>query len=205
MLDSRQSTSIFQRAIADYHATGLLEPGEVNPYPSGSLESLLYRKAWIDSVQWHLEDEVRDPAVGAERGWALKKRIDACNQRRTDTVEALDNYLADQLSNQGIERRNDAVMNTETPGWVLDRMSILHLRIWHMREESERSEAGEAHVRKCAEKLGLLLEQAGDLGTAFDQLIGDLHSGRKYMKAYRPMKMYNDDSLNPVLYRRKSP
>jgi len=201
MVHSTKSISVFNKSNDDYHAAGELMPEMVNPHDPGTVEHLLYMKGWIDSVQWHLEDEVRNPEISAEAGWAFKKHIDNYNHRRTHTVEAIDLYIFEELHN--VTHSPDAYMNSETPGWILDRLSILGLRIYHMKEEAHRHEAGNLHVEACHDKLSLLMEQEEDLSTALDQLMADLMDGKKYMKLYFQMKMYNDEALNPVLYKNK--
>jgi len=186
-----------------YHAAGILQPSLSNPYEEGSLESLLFQKSWIDAVQWHLEDEVRSPDITADEGWAIKKKIDEYNQRRTDTVEVIDQYIYNKL--KGIKHKAGTAMNSETPGWILDRLSILSLKIFHMKEEVHRKDAGRKHVENSHIKLNVLMEQIEDLGTALDELLADLMDGIKKMKVYYQMKMYNDEHLNPVLYRKKKP
>lgn len=200
MVHSTRTVSIFNQAINDYHNTGELRPEPDNPYHQTTLEHLLYKKAWIDSVQWHLEDEVRARDIDAESGWSLKKEIDRYNQWRTDTVELIDTHLHEEL--KGIKHKPEAAMNSESPGWVLDRLSILALKINHMKTEAHRQEAGATHLLESHRKLQILLEQQEDLCSALDQLMEDLLSGRKYMKVYYQMKMYNDERLNPALYRK---
>lgn len=171
-----------------------------NPYPAQSFEALLYSKNWIDTVQWHLEDIIRktdiDPAVGI----LLKRRIDKSNQERTDLVEKVDDYFLEQF--RGIVPKPGSRMNSETPAWLLDRMSILMLKIYHMREQTERKDVGADHIEKCQIKLNILLEQKNDMRQAFDELIEDIQQGNRKFKVYRQMKMYNDSSLNPMLYGR---
>ncbi|MCB1326189.1 MAG: DUF4254 domain-containing protein [Spirochaetales bacterium] len=188
----------FSRAIDDYHQHDDVDHAENNPYPDGSPEALLYHKCWIDTVQWHLEDLARDPAASAETMADLKRRIDRSNQRRTDTVEQIDDRFLEQF--RGIEPKQEARLNSETPAWLIDRLSILFLKIYHMREQTERADVDEAHRQTCRQKLEVLLEQERDLKRCLDELIEDIQAGRRYMKVYRQMKMYNDASLNPVLY-----
>ena len=198
MIHSTKSISIFNEAIIDYHKADLLQPTMLNPYTEGGLEYLLYQKCWIDSIQWHLEDEVRSYRITAERGWAIKKEIDKYNQNRTDTVEAMDTFIQAEL--KGTKHTQQAEMNSETPGWILDRLSILTLKIVHMKEEVRREVAGTEHVQNCHKKMEILMEQEEDLSRALDQLMIDLQSGKKYMKVYYQMKMYNDENTNPALY-----
>ena len=158
---------------------------------------MLYRKNWIDTVQWHYEDIIRDPDIAANDALVLKRKIDASNQDRTDLVEYIDSYFLQKY--QSVQILEGATINTESPAWAIDRLSILALKIYHMSEEAEREDASEEHLQKCRQKLGVLLEQKKDLSLAIDQLLEDIEAGRKYMKVYKQMKMYNDEELNPVL------
>lgn len=192
---------IFSQAINDYHLTDDVDTPIKNPYKEGTIENSLYLKCWIDTVQWHLEDIIRDPAIDPADALALKRRIDRSNQDRTDLVEQVDSYFRTLYKN--VKVLPAATINTESPAWAIDRLSILALKIYHMREQAERKDATEEHRAKCADKLNVLLEQKKDLGTAIDQLLEDIKAGRKYMKVYRQMKMYNDPATNPVLYAEK--
>ena len=193
--------TIFSRAIDDYHVADNVDAPLNNPYGEGSMDAVLYRKCWIDTVQWHLEDIIRDPGIDPVAALQLKRRIDRSNQERTDLVEDIDSILRDKY--KGVNPLPEATINTESPAWAIDRLSILALKIYHMREQATRQDAGEEHRAKCAAKLEVLLEQQQDLGTAICQLLDDIAAGRKYMKVYRQMKMYNDPATNPVLYARK--
>ena len=195
------ANKIFNRAIGDYHRWDDVDHPIENPYEPGSLEHLLYHKNWIDIVQWHLEDIIRDPQIDPVAALAIKRRIDKSNQDRTDMVEYIDSYLLDKY--RDVEPRPDARLNTETPAWAIDRLSILALKIYHMAREAERTDVGEAHRAACRKKLDVLLAQQVDLSGAIEELIGDIEAGRKYMKTYKQMKMYNDPALNPVLYGQK--
>jgi len=197
-MDSLLCNSIFDQSINDYHKTDSVDAPLKNPHPNGSIESLLYRKNWIDTVQWHLEDIIRRPDLETQAFIATKRRIDLSNQDRTDTVEVLDDRLIEMLS--GSTPKEGARMNTETPAWVLDRLSILALKLYHMREQTERPEAAEDHKIKCGQKLAILEEQRADLSRSFDELLEDIRAGIRFTKVYRQMKMYNDSSLNPQLY-----
>ena len=192
---------IFDQAIIDYHKTDNVDQPISNPYAEGSIESCLYLKNWIDTVQWHFEDIIREPDINPVEGIKLKRRIDKSNQDRTDLVEMIDSYFLDKYKD--VEVLPDATINTESPAWAVDRLSILALKIYHMKEQTERDDASEEHKSKCRQKLNVLLEQQKDLSTAIDQLIADIEAGRKYMKVYKQMKMYNDPSTNPVLYGKK--
>lgn len=189
---------IFDSAVKMYHTTDDVDYTPVNPYPPESVEATLFAKVWIDAVQWHLEDIIRDPEIEPVAALALKRRIDRSNQDRTDMVEALDSYFRDKYSDVTVAA--DATINTESPAWALDRLSILSLKIYHMGVEVNRTDADTAHRDRCAAKLNILLEQRRDLTSAIDTLLDDISAGRKYMKVYRQMKMYNDPSTNPVLY-----
>lgn len=195
------SNRIFDQAISDYHTTDHVDAPIVNPYVAKSIEFYLYLKNWIDTVQWHLEDIIRDPHIDPVEALALKRRIDKSNQDRTDLVELIDSYFWDKYHT--FEARPDAAINTESPAWAIDRLSILHLKIYHMRIEVERGDVSDAHRAQCQAKLDILLEQKADLSAAIDRLLNDYEAGRKIMKVYKQMKMYNDPALNPVLYGRK--
>ena len=194
------ANKIFQQAIRDYHLKDNVDTPINNPYKQGIIEHSLYLKCWIDTVQWHLEDIIRDPQINPVEALALKRRIDRSNQDRTDLVEEIDTYFRTQYSTVTV--LPDARLNTESPAWAVDRLSILALKIWHMQEQTERKDADAAHIAKCQGKLNVLLEQQVDLSTAIDQLLEDIEAGRKYMKVYRQMKMYNDPSTNPILYKK---
>jgi hypothetical protein len=194
---------IFERAIADYHLTDNVDTPIQNPYAAGTIEADLYRKCWIDTVQWHFEDIIRDPQIDPAAALVLKRRIDKSNQDRTDLVETIDSYFFTKYHN--IVPQADATINTESPAWAIDRLSILALKIYHMREQVQRTDATEEHRATCQKKLDVLLEQQIDLSTAIDQLLADIEAGRKWMKVYKQMKMYNDPSTNPVLYGCVSP
>ena len=189
---------VFHQCVKDYHVHNHVDHPINNPYSSDSFEYLLYLKNHIDTVQWHLEDIVRDPNIDPQEGIALKRRIDKSNQERTDLVEKIDDYFLHQFKE--VHTLPEATVNTESPAWAIDRLSILELKIWHMQEEVNRQEATEEHRMKCSNKLNVLLEQQIDLSTSIDELLADIEAGKKKMKVYRQMKMYNDPSLNPVLY-----
>lgn len=201
MTFTQRAYPIFEQAIRDYHAHDNVDWPMENPYEKGTIEQVLYTKNWIDTVQWHLEDIIRDPQIDPVEALALKRRIDRSNQDRTDLVEDIDSYFRDRY--REVVVRPDATINTESPAWAVDRLSILALKIYHMREQVERPDASEAHRATCQGKLDVLLEQRKDLSEAIDQLMTDIEAGRKYMKVYRQMKMYNDPSTNPVLYGQK--
>ena len=189
---------IFQQSVADYHIDDDVNAPTRCPYDPKSIEGVLYAKNRIDAVQWHLEDIIRDPNIDPVAALALKRRIDASNQDRTDMVEELDSWLRDKYAD--VHVLPDATINTESPAWALDRLSILALKIYHMDLEAHRPDADDAHRAKCAGKLDILLQQRADLISAINALIEDIAAGRKYMKVYRQMKMYNDEDTNPVLY-----
>ena len=192
---------IFDQVIKDYHVHDNIDQPMVNPYQAGTIEFDLYTKNWIDTVQWHFEDIIRDPQIDPAEALVLKRRIDKSNQDRTDLVERIDSWFWTKYKD--ITVRPDATINTESPAWAVDRLSILALKIYHMREQVERPDASEEHKAKCQQKLDVLLEQRKDLSTAIDQLLADIEAGKKYMKVYKQMKMYNDESTNPVLYKKK--
>jgi hypothetical protein len=194
---SNFALGIFEESIDKYHIEDRVDQPFENPYPTDDIAHLLYRKNWIDTVQWHYEDLIRDPHIDPDAALELKRKIDASNQHRTDLVEYIDSYFLDKYKTVRIA--DEAQINTESPAWAIDRLSILALKIYHMREEAERTDASEAHREACGSKLQVLLEQRQDLSTAIDQLLEDISKGVKYMKVYKQMKMYNDDELNPVL------
>ena len=197
---TNKANDIFRRAIADYHEKDNVDTPMENPYRRQSIDSILYHKCWIDTVQWHLEDIIRDPDIDPVEALKIKRRIDKSNQDRTDMVEDIDTYFRELY--HGIKPFPDATINTESPAWAIDRLSILALKIWHMQEQTERTDADPTHIAICHGKLEVLKEQQKDLSLAIDQLIDDIVSGRKYMKVYRQMKMYNDPDTNPVLYKK---
>jgi len=195
---SEQCYHIFEQATEAYHVTNSIDATVHNPYPVKSLEFYLYLKNWIDAVQWHMEDIIRDPNIDPVQALKMKRRIDKSNQDRTDLVELIDSFFLDKYKN--VKILPDATINTESPAWAVDRLSILVLKIYHMQEEVNRPDASVDHKERCRKKLDVLLEQKKDLSLALNQLLADIHAGRKYMKVYKQMKMYNDPSLNPILY-----
>ena len=201
MTNTESYNQVFNKAISDYHVRDHVDTPISNPYNRDTLENRLYLKCWIDTVQWHLEDLIRDPHINPIEALSLKRRIDRSNQDRTDLVEQIDSYFLHLYSDVNV--LPDARINTESPAWAIDRLSILALKIYHMAEQVERKDADEAHIAKCRAKLAVLEEQQRDLTMAIDQLLEDIAAGRKYMKTYRQMKMYNDPSTNPVLYKNK--
>ena len=201
MTFTEKANKIFNQAINDYHVKDNIDTPINNPFEEGSIENRLYLKCWIDTVQWHFEDIIRDPQIDPAEALLLKRRIDKSNQDRTDLVEQIDSYFREIYKD--VKVQDDARINTESPAWAVDRLSILALKIYHMKEQVERPEASTEHKAKCQAKLDVLLEQQVDLSTAIDQLLEDIEAGRKYMKVYRQMKMYNDPSTNPVLYNQK--
>ena len=196
---TEQANPIFVRAINDYHLTDDVNTPIRNPYQKDSIEYSLYLKCWIDTVQWHYEDIIRDPHIDPVEALALKRRIDRSNQDRTDLVEEIDSWFRQYYSK--VVPQPDARLNTESPAWAVDRLSILALKIYHMQEQVDRKDADAEHIAKCKAKLAVLLEQQKDLSLAIDQLLDDIAEGKKYMKVYRQMKMYNDPATNPILYK----
>lgn len=192
------ANAIFQRVINDYHVHDEIDRPIENPYESSSLEHLLYLKCWIDTAQWHMEDVVRNPEIDPKEGLYWKRRIDKQNQVRTDTVEYIDSYYLTKYAD--VKPANNARINTESPAWAIDRLSILALKIFHMQQETFRTDVEPDHIDACQQKLNVLLEQRSDLSKSIDELLEDIEAGKKYMKAYKQMKMYNDPSLNPILY-----
>ncbi|MDH6354305.1 hypothetical protein M2132_000633 [Dysgonomonas sp. PH5-45] len=195
------SNNIFDTVIADYHHNDHVDTPIKNPYEVRSIEYYLYLKNWIDTVQWHLEDIIRNPQIDPVEALALKRRIDKSNQDRTDLVELIDSYFLDKYKE--VKPKANAQINTESPAWAIDRLSILALKIYHMQQEANRTDADAAHREVCKKKLDVLLEQRTDLSTAINELLADIENGNKYMKVYKQMKMYNDPTLNPVLYEKK--
>jgi len=193
---------IFEQSINDYHQHDDIHRSVQNPYPSDTLDHLLYLKNWIDTVQWHLEDVIRNPAIDPVEALRIKRWIDRSNQERTDVVEYIDSWFLKQYSE--VQPGEDATINTESPAWAIDRLSILALKIFHMQVEAQRADADEAHRSNASGKLNTLLSQREDLSSAIDQLLEDISTGRKFMKVYKQMKMYNDEKLNPVLYAQKN-
>ncbi len=195
------ANKIFEESINNYHIEDTVEQLIKNPYPKDEIAHLLYRKNWIDTVQWHYEDIIRDPKIDPEAALLLKRKIDSSNQDRTDLVEYIDSYFFNKYKD--VKVLADAWINTESPAWAIDRLSILALKIYHMEEETLRKNASEEHIAKCAEKLSILKEQQKDLSIAIDELLNNIEAGRVYMKTYRQMKMYNDEELNPILRGKK--
>ncbi|GAB6119266.1 DUF4254 domain-containing protein [Dysgonomonas termitidis] len=192
------SNSIFEKSINDYHKTNSVDSPINNPYTEKSIEYFLYLKNWIDTVQWHLEDIIRDPDIDPSEALLIKRRIDKSNQDRTDLVELIDSYFLDKYKD--IKVLPEARINTESPAWAIDRLSILALKIYHMQQEVDRKNTTADHHGQASKKLQVLLTQRKDLSTAIEELLEDIEAGKKYMKVYKQMKMYNDPSLNPVLY-----
>ena len=197
---SNSALEIFQQSVDDYHKYDDINHAINNPYQETSLSYLLYKKNWIDTVQWHYEDIIRDPKINPDKGMDIKRKIDKSNQDRTEMVEYIDSYFLNKYSN--VMPKENASINSESPAWALDRLSILVLKIYHMDEEYRREGAGEEHKKSCKIKLDILIEQRKDLGDAIDLLLNDIATGEKKMKVYKQMKMYNDESLNPILYKK---
>ena len=198
---SKKALNIFNESVTKYHLIDKVDQKFNNPYSDKGLSNLLYEKNWIDTVQWHLEDIIRDPLIDSKKGMEIKRKIDLSNQTRTDLVEYIDDFFLDAFKK--IKIKKNATHNSETLAWAIDRLSILALKIYHMNEEAEREEASLEHRNKCRKKLEILNLQKEDLSNAIDQLILDIQKGIKYIKVYKQMKMYNDVSLNPILYKKK--
>lgn len=197
-----QANTIYAQAVRDYHVKDHVDTPLANPYEQGTIQADLYQKCWIDTVQWHLEDIIRDPEIDPTAALALKRRIDASNQDRTDLVERIDTYFWEQFHN--IQAQPNARINTESPAWAMDRLSILHVKLWHMQEQVDRRDVSAEQHAKCEQKMAVLREQLGDMTTSITQLLDDYQNGVRVMKVYRQMKMYNDPSLNPVLYNKSN-
>ncbi|MEN8125205.1 MAG: DUF4254 domain-containing protein [Bacteroidota bacterium] len=200
-MNTQQYNQIFDNVIEKYHIIDRVDQHFDNPFPNDILEHLLYRKCWIDTVQWHYEDIIRIPDIEPVQALVIKRKIDASNQDRTDMVEFIDSYFLNKYKDVSV--LTDASFNTESPAWAIDRLSILALKIYHMQEEANRESANESHRNSCQIKLDILLQQREDLSAAIDDLLNDLSKGKKYMKVYKQMKMYNDDDLNPMLYKKE--
>ena len=192
---------IFISVIDQYHINNDVDSSYVNPYNLDTLEYLLFEKCWIDTVQWHLEDLIRNPNIDSNKGLELKHRIDKSNQNRTDIVEKVDDYYFSIFKNTS---EKDSKLNTESPGWVVDRLSILNLKIYHMNEQLERKNVTAEHILNCEKKMVVLQNQRIDLSNSFNELLEEYKEGIKKMKVYRQMKMYNDEKLNPSLYKREA-
>jgi hypothetical protein len=201
MQDIDSFNRLFDKVIADYHRHDHVDQEFVNPIQPGGIDHLLYHKCWIDTVQWHLEDIIRNPSIDPAEALSIKRRIDASNQERTDLVEQIDDFFVEYFREVTYQR--DAKINTESPAWAIDRLSILGLKIYHMEEQVQRNDVAEDHFHSVEQKLQVLLTQRKDLTQAITDLLDDLQAGRRVMKVYRQMKMYNDPSLNPVLYGEK--
>ena len=197
---SSNLVEIFQASINEYHIKDSVDQSFENKFLKDQVfESMMYKKAWIDTVQWHLEDIIRKPSIDPKEALVIKRRIDKSNQDRTDMVEEIDDYFFQKFKD--ITSRKDAILNTETPAWAIDRLSILELKIYHMKIESERDTADESHKLSCLEKLNVLLLQRENLSIAIDQLLANISEGKVKAVTYKQMKMYNDKKLNPELYK----
>jgi len=196
---SNKALEIFKTVIDQYHVLNTVDQIAINPFSEGTFDYLLYKKNWIDTVQWHYEDLIRDPNIDPKKGMELKRKIDSSNQDRTDMVEYIDSYFLDKYKE--IIVSETAEVNSESPAWAIDRLSILALKIYHMEEEVSRKTASEEHIMECKSKLNILLDQKTDLSNAIDLLLHHISKGKKHMKVYKQMKMYNDEDLNPVLYK----
>ncbi|MDP4185675.1 MAG: DUF4254 domain-containing protein [Bacteroidota bacterium] len=196
---SKLCNKIFNECVYYYHTMDDVDAQLINPYPTNTIENFLFKKNWIDAVQWHLEDIIRDPKIDPVLALKIKRRIDASNQERTDLVEAIDDYFFERYKDK--ETLPHAMYNTESPAWAIDRLSILALKIYHMHQELGRKDASDEHIQRCSNKLNILLQQRIDLSASIDQLLKDIETGNKFMKVYKQMKMYNDPQLNPVLYK----
>lgn len=205
MSDAFHFNDIFTRTVSSYHHSENIENRInnpfINPFRENTLDNLLYHKNWIDNVQWDLEDLIREPTIDPEKALQLKRRIDKSNQERTTVVEKVDDFFIEKYKK--ITHDTDAKLNTESIAWALDRLSILIIKIYHMNLQSQRKTATKAHRESCQSKLLILQEQQKDLIRAVDELIAEVAGGKRIIKVYRQMKMYNDPGLNPVLYAKK--
>ena len=197
---SKKALEVFEKSVNKYHVIDKVDQKFNNPYSDKSISNLLFKKNWIDTVQWHLEDIIRDPSIDSNKGMEIKRKIDLSNQKRTDLVEYIDDFFLNEFKE--IKMKKNATHNSETLAWALDRLSILVLKIYHMNEQVEREDASIEHKEKCRNKLKILNLQKEDLSNAIDQLIFDIQKGIKYIRVYKQMKMYNDNSLNPILYKK---
>ncbi|MGC4036563.1 MAG: DUF4254 domain-containing protein [Chitinophagaceae bacterium] len=200
MLNSKDCFEIFEQSIIAYHVADSIDQPINNSFADDGIKNLLFKKNWIDTVQWHLEDVIRNPKIDPAEALTIKRRIDKSNQDRTDIVEVIDDIIFDEM--RSVKTMDNAGINTETPGWAIDRLSILALKIYHMQAEVKRKDASEEHIKNCERKLKILLEQKADMIVSIDELLADLNTGKKKMKLYKQMKMYNDPALNPVLYKK---
>lgn len=200
-MKSSECIVIFEQSIIDYHQTNGFDIQMNNPYKVATIEHFLYLKNWIDTTQWHLEDDIRDTSIDPKLGMEIKRSIDSSNQARTAIVEKIDDYYVSLY--QKVKLQPNVPLNTESPAWVVDRLSILCLKIYHMQEQVDRKDIDVDHLETCKAKLTTLLEQKKDLCNSFDQLLEAYAAGTKKIKVYRQMKMYNDETLNPVLYAKK--
>ncbi len=196
-MNSEGFNRIFVESIKTYHVKDDVNQPCPNPYQDNSLDFYLFKKNWIDTVQWHLEDLIRAEDIEPTEVVKIKRWIDRSNQDRTDTVEEIDDYFFEKYKT--VTPKENARLNTETPAWGIDRLSILNLKIYHMHEETQRTSASTSHLAKCQHKLNILLQQKVDLSKAINQLLADLQSGHCIVNTYKQMKMYNDPELNPVL------
>lgn len=202
MITAAHANKIFDDCISKYHEIDQVDQPLNNPYNKGSFDNILYNKCWIDTVQWHYEDLIRVPDIDPVEGMNLKRLIDASNQRRTDMVEKIDDFFLEYFAD--VDTAEDARINSESPAWVIDRLSILALKIYHMQEQADREDVGAEHRQNSIERLAVLKEQQMDLSTSLNELVDDLADGKMMMKVYRQMKLYNDPSTNPALYEKKA-
>ena len=165
--------------------------------------SLVSKQHFFNFELWHQEDMARDSDAPDSKIAAVKRTIDVLNQQRNDLIEQIDQYLLNILQKKNVQYVKDADMNSETPGSIIDRLSINALKIYHMEEETQRTDVNNDHLKKCSVKVSVLYDQRNDLKKSLDKLLYDLSIGEKQLKVYKQMKMYNDENLNPVLYQKK--
>ena len=184
--------------VAQWHVKAP-EPDYVE---ASDFPNLVSMQHYVNFELWHQEDMARDPDATDSKIAAVKRAIDVLNQRRNDMIEQMDQYLLDELQKKKINYTSETEMNSETPGSIIDRLSINALKIYHMDEEIQRLDVTDEHRKKCSGKLSVLQDQRNDLKKSLETLLADLSSGKKRLKVYQQMKMYNDENLNPVLYQK---
>jgi len=200
MIETQKLADKMYKLIADWHIKNNFNADTLK----GSIEDAIVLLLRYNYELWHQEDIARDPKATDTEIARVKRNIDKLNQKRNDMIEKVDEKISDILSDKNIEVNKDATMNSETPGSIIDRLSINMLKIYHMKEQTQRTDASQKHIESCRQKLNILEIQKGDLSVCLTELMNDLLKGTKYFKVYRQMKMYNDPNLNPVLYGKKN-
>lgn len=197
MIDVKQVTQLHRETVALWHDSPVS-----NPY--SSLMEIVCKQHSFNFLLWHEEDIARSRDVGDARIAEVKRSIDGYNQNRNDWIEKIDDWITEYLQQNLIQAPSSAQLNTETPGSVIDRLSILALRIYHLNEQAERADASPEHIESVQRKIAVCLLQHDDLSISLEQLLGDIGAGRKRHLTYRQFKMYNDPTLNPYLYQAQS-